>query len=289
MEIGVIAQRFGLPLKEALNTAAQTGVAGVQLYSISHQERLLDYSGKERFQVVRQCKDLGLKIFSICGEVGGFGFREKGRNPERIARTIRNIDLALELGSHIVTGHIGVVQTRSDSPFRRLQMEALRRIGEYAHRNHAFFAIETGPEPGAVLRDFLLELDAPGIAVNLDPGNMVMITGENPAETVAVLAPWIVHTHVKDGRRYRACDPETVYAAFATGGIEQLIAESGALFAETNIGDGDVNWPEYVKALQESGFDGPLVIEREVSEKSFDEVCRSVSFIEYLLTGNRHA
>lgn len=288
MELGVIAQRLGLPLTDALNAAARTGVAGVQLYSVSRYENLLDDSPRERRQVVGRCKDLGLKIFSICGEVGGFGFREKGRNPEAIDRTIRNLDLALELGCRIVTSHIGVVQTRPDSPFRRNQLDALREIGEYARRNDAVFAIETGPEPGVVLRDFLLELDAPGIAVNLDPGNMVMITGENPAETAAALAPWIIHTHVKDGRRYRACDPETVYAAFATGGIERLIAETGTLFAEMRAGDGDVPWPEYLNALRENGFNGPLVIEREVSKESFGEVCRSVQYLAPLIKGNDH-
>ncbi len=275
----MIAQRLGLPLTDALDAAARTGVAGVQLYSVSHYENLLDYSPRERKRVTERCKNLGLKIFSICGEIGGFGFREKERNPETIARTIRNLDLALELGCRTVTSHIGVVQARPDSPFRRSQQEALREIGEYARRNDAVFAIETGPEPGTVLREFLVELDTPGIGVNLDPGNMVMVTGENPAETAAALAPWIVHTHVKDGRRYRACDPETVYAAFATGGIKQLIAETGTLFAETRVGDGDVHWPEYLKALRDNGFDGPLVIEREVSKESFGEVCRSVQYI----------
>lgn len=289
MELGVIAQRLGMSLPDSLHAAAKTGVTGVQLYSVSCRERLVEYSSRERRKVSDLCSSLGLKIFSICGEVGGFGFRERKENPEKIARTRRNIDLALELGCRIVTSHIGVVQQPPDSVYRKNQLAALREIGEYAARNNAVFAIETGPEPGKTLAEFLEELNSPGIAVNLDPGNMVMITGENPADTARTLSPWIVHTHIKDGVRYRVCDPEQVYAAFATGGIRRLVAETGRLFAEKEVGAGTVNWTTYLDELRHCGYDGPLVIEREVSEESFQQVCRSVQYITSLLKGNNNA
>ena len=101
MNLGVIAQRFGLPLRESIDASASAGVDGVQLYAASPRERLVDFSAAERREVREYCAGAGLEIFSICGEVGGFGFREADKNPAKIEYTKRNIDLALELGCDI--------------------------------------------------------------------------------------------------------------------------------------------------------------------------------------------
>ena len=288
MNLGVIAQRFGLPLRESIDASAAAGVDGVQLYAASPRERLVDFSAAERREVREYCAGAGLEIFSICGEVGGFGFREADKNPAKIEYTKRNIDLALELGCHIVTSHIGVVQTSPDSPLRQAQLAALAEIGRYAAACGAYLAIETGPEDAVTLNDFLDELDSPGIGVNLDPGNLVMITGTDPAAAVRTFGGRIVHSHIKDGVRYRPCEPERVYRAFATGGIKQLIAESGRLFAETPVGEGAVNWPEYVQAMAETGFRGAWVIEREAANTSVKEISGIINRIRKL-QGEKYA
>lgn len=282
MKIGVLPQRFALPLDEALKRAAATGVDGVQLYAVSPRENLLEYSGAERQELRRRCQDSGLEIFSICGEVGGFGFRDESVNPRNIEKICRSMDLALELGCSIVTSHIGVIQA-VPSPLRQAQQEALRKISRYAASCGAVFAVETGPEKAAVLKTFLDELDAPGIHVNLDPGNMAMVTGENPVESAKILAPYIRHTHLKDGCHYHRCDPEKVYTAFATGGIKQLFAENGTAFMEKAIGSGDINWQNYINTLKELALDRyPAVIEREVSPRSVTETAEAVRFLRAL-------
>ena len=279
MKIGVMAQRFALPLTQSLDAASKTGADGVQLYAVSPREDLLAFSPGQRREVRRMCDALGLEIFSICGEVGGFGFREREKNQGKIDRIKRSVDLALALGCRIVTSHIGVIQPHP-SPLRENQLTALREIGGFAASCGAVMAVETGPEGGAVLRAFLDELDQPGIAVNLDPGNMVMVPGENPVFSARVLAPYIRHTHIKDGRRMRRCDPEKVYAAFATGGIRRLIAENGRIFEETPVGQGDIDWRSYLAELKKAGgFAFPAVIERETSDNAFPEVCACVRFI----------
>ena len=287
MKLGVIAQRFAKPLDEALELAASTGVDGVQLYAVSPREDLLRSTPAERRELRRRCADLGLEIFSVCGEVGGFGFREADVNPRNIDKIERSMDLALELGCSVVTSHIGVTQA-APSPKRDAQQAALRRIGEYAVSVGAVMAIETGPERGAVLREFLDELNQPGIAVNLDPGNMAMITGEDPCVTAAALAPYVRHTHLKDGCHYRDCEPELVYAAFASGGIKQLFAEHGTAFMERPIGSGDVPWPRYLNKLRELRLDRyPAVIEREISSRSVSEARSAVKFLRGLLLSPR--
>jgi sugar phosphate isomerase/epimerase len=100
-----------------------------------------------------------------------------------------------------------------------------------------------------------------GVGVNLDPANFVMVTGQDPVEAVELLGKYIVHTHVKDGKLLKKTDPKIIYDCFAEGGIEALnIAD---YFIETPLGEGDVDFPKYIAALQKAGFDGYLTIERE--------------------------
>ena len=102
MKLGVIAQRFAKPLDEALKLAASTGVDGVQLYAVSPRENLLESSAAARKELRARCGDLGLEIFSICGEVGGFGFREADVNPRNVEKIRRSIGKVLPGAPHEV-------------------------------------------------------------------------------------------------------------------------------------------------------------------------------------------
>jgi len=140
-------------------------------------------------------------------------------------------------------------------------------------------AVETGPETAAELAEFLRRVGSPGIRVNFDPANLKMVHNADIAEAVRILGSDIVHTHAKDGVHYRRCDPERVYDAFARGGFEQLVAETGRLFAETPLGRGQVDFPRYLAALRNVGYDGYLTIEREVGSNPAADIREAVEFL----------
>ena len=79
--------------------------------------------------------------------------------------------------------------------------EACFELATYADTLDAHFAIETGPETSATLKEFLDSLNSTGVAVNLDPANLRMVTGDDPVTAVHNLQRYIVHTHAKDGNR----------------------------------------------------------------------------------------
>jgi sugar phosphate isomerase/epimerase len=137
----------------------------------------------------------------------------------------------------------------------------------------AHFAIETGPEIAIVLKGFLDGLDSKGVAVNLDPANFVMVTGDDPVKAVYTLKDYIVHTHAKDGRRLLVKDPEIVY-----GVIEEEI-QSSQSFIELPLGEGDVNFTEYLKALDDIGYKGFLTIEREVGDDPVTDIRNAITFL----------
>ena len=134
--------------------------------------------------------------------------------------------------------------------------EACGKLAAYADSLKAHFAIETGPEKAATLKGFLDGLHSTGVAVNLDPANFVMVTGDDPVQAVYTLKDYIVHTHAKDGRRLHYVEPEVLY-----GMVESEMLQD-ASFIELPLGQGDVDFPNYLKALHDIGFQGFLTIER---------------------------
>ena len=144
-------------------------------------------------------------------------------------------------------------------------------------------AIETGPEPAAVLRRFLDEVDSPGVGVNLDPANLVMVTNDDPVQAVHTLRGYIRHTHAKDGVHLKPCDPVRLYESFAENGVEAF--DWGTCFKEVPLGTGQVDWPRYLAALEETGYDGYLTIEREVGENPAADIATAVTYLKQVMAG----
>ena len=111
-----------------------------------------------------------------------------------------------------------------------------------------------------------------------------MVCRDDPVAAVATLAPYIVHTHAKDGRNLRPCDPEQVYAAFTDGTYPDLEkALGGSPFVELPLGEGDVAWKPYLAALSAIGYDGFLTIEREEGEDRYGDIAKGVKFLRSLI------
>ena len=194
------------------------------------------------------------------------------------------MDLALDLGTRVVTTHIGIVPYDSGSEIYAVMQGACRELSEYARSMDAYFAIETGPETAHHLKSFLDTLGGKGVSVNFDPANMVMVTGDDPAEGVRLLKDYIVHTHVKDGIRIKEVDSRMVYGALGYEPMDHAkIAEmvsSGEFFRELPLGEGDVGFDRYFTALKEIGYNGYLTIEREVGTQPEFDIRKAVEFIK---------
>lgn len=281
--IGIIADSFRLPIRQGIDKAAELTADGVQLWAVDGEmaPENLDPSGREAIKAY--CEKKGLVIAALCGDLGGHGFQIAAEAATKIPQSKRIVDLAADLGTQVVTTHIGVVPENREDPVYAHMVEACRDIGTYARDRGIAFAIETGPEPSRRLASFLDDVDTPGMAVNFDPANLVMVHGEDPAEGVRILGKRIVHTHAKDGIRYRPCDPAAIYHAFAVGGVEGL--QFGDFFDELPLGEGQVDWAGYLAALEEVGYRGFLTIEREVGEDPAGDIRKAVGFLRDRIGG----
>jgi len=274
--IGVMLDSFRQPLGEALKSAAQVGAKGIQVYATQGELSPRQMTGEKRRAFLRQVKDRGLSISALCGDLGqGFGNAQK--NPALIEESKRILDLAKDLETDVVTTHIGVVPCEKSHPRYTVMQDACGELARYADSVSAHFAIETGPETAETLKGFLDGLHSTGVAVNLDPANLVMVTGDDPVKAVYTLRDYIVHTHAKDGRRLYAKDPEVVY------GIVHEDVVTDPSFVELPLGKGDVDFTGWLKALAENGYHGFLTIEREVGENPLEDIALAVNYLKNLM------
>lgn len=273
--IGIILDSFRKPIPEALSIARQLGAQGVQVYATRGDMAPENLTGQRQRDFLQLVKDNGLRISALCGDLGrGFGNPEL--NPELIRRSKLILEMAKELETDVVTTHIGVVPGDRKHPRYAVMQDACGELAAYADSLNAHFAIETGPETSATLRAFLDGLHSTGVAVNLDPANLVMVTGDDPVQAVHNLAPYIVHTHAKDGVRISCVDPEIIY------GITNGDSHPGGkpAFEEVPLGKGSVPYDAYLNALREIGYHGFLTIEREVGSNPTADIELAVNFLK---------
>ena len=195
--IGVMLDSFKVSTKEAIEIASKIGGKGLQMYSTTGENSPENLSSSKRKELLSFVKDNGLVFSALCGDLGR-GFGDAKLNPEMIEASKRILDLAKELETDIVTTHIGVVPADKNHERYKIMQEACFELSRYADSMDAHFAIETGPEIATTLKGFLDDLGSKGVAVNYDPANFVMVTGDDPVNAVYTLKDYIVHTHAKD-------------------------------------------------------------------------------------------
>ena len=284
-QIGVMTDSFRVPFEEGVRKAKEVGAQGIQLYVVGGETKYDTFDDAKVERTKELLRENGLCISALCGDLGGHGFEREDENAWKIPASKAMADLAVRLGTKVVTTHIGVVPEHPEDPKKADKnhpaygnmLHACREIGEYAAARGVTFAIETGPEPAERLKELLDDVGSKGFGVNLDPANLVMCAGVDPVAAVYTLKDYIVHTHAKDGKGF-IFDPRKVYTFFAEGGIEDLRLSD--YFLEVPLGEGNVPFPEYLKALEDIGYHGFLTVERECGEDPYADIQKAVNFLK---------
>lgn len=118
------------------------GADGIQLYAVEGEmapENLTDTDIREHRRFI---EDNGLTVSAVCGDLGGHGFTRAEENPLKIERSKRIVDLALKLGTNIITTHIGVVPEDETSYEYSVLHNACEELARYAHSAGAFLRLK---------------------------------------------------------------------------------------------------------------------------------------------------
>lgn len=279
--IGVVVESFRKEIHEGIQEARALGLDGIQMYATRGDFAPESFTGERRRELLRFAKDNGVRFSAICGDFG-HGFMNTESNKIYVERSKRVVDLALEMETNIVTTHIGVVPADKNHERYKIMQEACAALAEYADSVNAHFAVETGPETSAVLGDFLDSLGSCGVGVNLDPANLVMVAGDDPVKAVHRLKKYIVHTHAKDGVMLQRTNPEYIYSVIPMPEDMQRIDA----FRETPLGEGNVDFVAYLKALEEIGYCGFLTIEREAGATPAQDIALAADYLRKIIKEN---
>jgi sugar phosphate isomerase/epimerase len=289
MYISVMLSNLGLPLEEALDAVVKMDIPAVQL-------RVTPKDDDASLQAMKQAvRDRGLKVSAICVDMGDLG--ETDSNSPVLEKMRPLIDAATVLCDGelaICQTHVGVMPHTMQGARWDAFVEGCRALAEYAQSVNATVAMETGPEPPRVMEALLKAVNNPGLSVNYDPANFILwpailvhhpeyqiktgipprpynreeaLREFEPVDGVKRLAPYIVHTHAKDGRvDERALNaPDT---------------DPKAQWNDVLLGEGWVDWPRYLRLLKDNGFDGALAIEREAGSDPVGEITHAVNFLK---------
>jgi L-ribulose-5-phosphate 3-epimerase len=282
LKIGIMSDSLKLPVRESIIKASEMGVDGVQCYAVQGEMAPENFNVNARIPLRDFCNINGIAISALCGDLGGHGFQIAAENPDKIRRTCAIVDMAVDLGTTVVTTHIGVIPESRNARTYSVMMEACQKMAVYANDHGVTLAIETGPETPERLLAFLRDVATKGLGVNYDPANLVMVQGIDPVSGVRLLADYIVHTHAKDGIQIKPCDAVKVYESFAVSGIDGF--NYGEYFNEVPLGTGKVPWGNYLTTLVNCGYNGFLTIEREVGVNPMADISLAVEFLKKELT-----
>jgi len=179
------------------------------------------------------------------------GYVSEKEYPLRRQLTKAAGQIAVEMGMKKVSAHIGFVPPSSDPNYAAM----VTRISDLANDFRSLgltLMMETGQETATELLQFINDLAVPNVQVNFDPANMILYGAGDPIEAINVLGRHIGHVHVKD-----ATISDAPGVAWGT---------------EVPFGSGQVPPKEFLRALADAGYTGPLVIEREAGDNRMADI-----------------
>ena len=252
MEIGVVINLTAGGLEEKFKKAAENGFTVCQL--IAWDMSILTEETAELIRAL--CQKYAVRVSTFwCGWTGGgiwnfiegpetLGIVPLATQAPRVAELCHGSDFAKMIGAPQMATHLGFIPEVPSDPKYMPAVEAVRTIAARCKENGQLFIFETGQETPVTLLRLITDSGCDNLGINLDPANLILYGKANPVDALCVFGQYVRDVHAKDGR-------------YPTNGRQ--------LGVQTPLGEGQVNFPALVTGLRECGYDGTLIIEREIS------------------------
>lgn len=177
-------------------------------------------------------------------------------------------DFAAELGAPAIITHCGFLPENLTDPEFVNVAEAIREVAYYCKNLGLEFWFETGQETPVTLLRYIEHINSGNLGINLDPANILMYGKGNPIDALDVFGKYVKNVHAKDGK---------------------VPSNGFNLGPEVKVGEGMVRYPEFIKKLLSVGFEGDLIIEREIQEGDLQnkDIKDTIKYLNRLLPKNK--
>lgn len=257
-------------ITQTLAAVAECGYSGIEIMADRPHAYPEDLTPQQRSAIKQQAADLGLEIANINAfmltAIESF-HRPSWIEPDpeyrlkRIEYTEQCVELAAELGAKTLSTEPGGPQNqyRNKKEAMALFREGIEDIVPALQDWGVTLLIE--PEPDLLLEtseDYLLFMDTlarPEVRLNLDVGHFFCV-GEDPVQCIHRLSSHIGHVHLED----IPADRQHIH---------------------TQLGDGAMDIPAILDALQETGYDGWITVELYPYENNpIETACRARTYLK---------
>ncbi|MBN1557517.1 MAG: sugar phosphate isomerase/epimerase [Lentisphaerae bacterium] len=187
--------------------------------------------------------------------------------PRQRARRVKELqqaaDFAARCGAPAIVTHCGFIPENPSDRLYAGTLEAIGAVARHCRKRGVGFWFETGQETPVTLLRVIEDLGLPNLGINLDTANLILYGKGNPVDALDVFGRYVRNLHAKDGR-------------YPTNGR--------TLGAETPIGTGKVDFYRLFRKLDALGFDGEVVIEREIrGPQQARDIKQSIGYLRRLI------
>lgn len=184
---------------------------------------------------------------------------------KRAEELILAAEFAAKLGVSRVATHAGFLPENLNDPEYLGVIAILRHIAEAYKKLGINFLFETGQETPVTLLRVIEDIGMDNVGINMDTANLILYGKGNSADAISVFGKYVMDTHIKDG-------------FYPTNGKQ--------LGKQTKVGTGVANIPEVIKRLNDVGYQGNYIIEREISgEQQTQDILETFDFLKNILRG----
>jgi sugar phosphate isomerase/epimerase len=270
--IGVFAS-VDAGLGVAWDVIAELKVPTIQLHAPSPEKR--NQESAEAFRA--QLNDMGVQCSAVFGGFDGESYadiptvvRTVGLVPAdtrqaRLAEMLEISNFAKWLGCDTVALHLGFIPHDPQAEGYSDIVDVTRQLCDHCANHGQFLHLETGQETAEGLLEFIKQVDRENLKINFDPANMILYGTGEPIEALQAVGKHVRSIHCKDGTW--SDKPGDTWGA------------------EVPLGKGDVGMENYLRTLQEIGYEGPLTIEREIPqdpERQMAEIGQAIELLTAL-------
>jgi L-ribulose-5-phosphate 3-epimerase len=249
--------------KEEFTRAKACGLGFLEwLFAARDFDRNPIWTGEGRREILERIQETGMRVASVSADyfvAHPLVRATDGDRRQRIEVLMRLIERTAAVEARVVVLPVledGELRGRKDTAALR---DALDEPLEVAASCGVRLAIETDL-PAQEFRALIDERAHGALALCYDTGNAAA-RGFDAAADVAILGPHIGVVHIKDRRR---------------GG------------SSVRPGDGDVDFPRFLAALERAGYTGPLILEAPPGDDPLGNAAKDLAFLRRQLALAEH-